>query len=119
VHQTVNHSENFKDPVTGAHTNNIECTWHCLKKSKRKSGFAKTLIAGYFAEFIFRRKYLGDKSNPFFEFLINGVKKLYTIEKAEGLSSPNNKRPSRRKEEEKTQKKEQQNDHRLTTLYQS
>ena len=31
-HSTVNHSENFKDPVSGEHTNNIECTWHCIKR---------------------------------------------------------------------------------------
>ena len=32
-HMTVNHSKNFKDPVTGVHTNIIKETWNGLKQS--------------------------------------------------------------------------------------
>lgn len=31
-HQTVNHSKNFKDPITGAYTQTIESQWRLLKK---------------------------------------------------------------------------------------
>ena len=31
VHKTVNHSENFVDPNSGAHTQNVECWWHHVK----------------------------------------------------------------------------------------
>ncbi|ELT97905.1 hypothetical protein CAPTEDRAFT_131723, partial [Capitella teleta] len=42
---TVNHSANFKDPKTGAHTNSIEGTWQKIKhgthfpKFRVKTGF--------------------------------------------------------------------------------
>ena len=58
THEKVNHSEHFVDPDSGACTNHIENSWTCIKRMKLKSGFAKTPIATYFAEFIFRRKFL-------------------------------------------------------------
>jgi len=38
THETVNHSENFVDPTTGAHTQTIECYWRHLKTNMRKGG---------------------------------------------------------------------------------
>ena len=35
VHRVVNHSETFKDPVTGAHTNNVEGEHSVLKRDSR------------------------------------------------------------------------------------
>ena len=82
--ETVNHSQNLRDPETGACTNHIEATWHALKKSKLKAGgFKKTLIAGYFAEFIYRRKFLHDQvDNTLDEFISNGIKTVFNRTKA-------------------------------------
>jgi hypothetical protein len=56
-HLTVNHSVTFKDPETGAHTNTIEGTWFHVKRSLPKHGTRKHLLASYFAEYMWRKKF--------------------------------------------------------------
>ena len=58
LHQTVNHSKEFVNKDTGAHTNTIESTWRAIKTSLPKHGSVKTLYDTYFVEYIFRKKYL-------------------------------------------------------------
>ncbi len=60
AHQSVNHSINFVDPVTGAHTQNIESTWSQVKKMMRKQGVDNTseeLFQTYLPEYLWRRKF--------------------------------------------------------------
>ena len=56
THMTVNHSENFKDPETGAHTNSIEGTWQKIKHgvSFPKFGIKSEHLGGYLAEYHWR-----------------------------------------------------------------
>ena len=63
THQTVNHSHNFVDPVTGAHTQSIECYWSCTKRLMREQGVMNTsddLFGSYLLECMWRRS-LGDQ----------------------------------------------------------
>jgi len=48
-HYTVNHSENFIDPETGAHTQTIEGTWsHFKRRHKEEFGTARSLLVSLF-----------------------------------------------------------------------
>lgn len=58
AHETVNHSVNFVDLVTGVHTNHIESYWQRVKhKFKRMKGVQKTMMAGYLDEFMWKERY--------------------------------------------------------------
>ncbi|GFT20491.1 DDE_Tnp_IS1595 domain-containing protein [Trichonephila clavipes] len=54
VHLRVNHSLNFVDPKTGAHTNSIEGTCSAIKKGLHKA-HVKGQFDSYLAEYMWRR----------------------------------------------------------------
>ena len=59
-HQTVNHSINFVDPTTGAHTQTIESTWSQVKGMMRKRGVMNTseeLFDTNLPEYLWRKKF--------------------------------------------------------------
>ena len=69
-HQRVNHSLNFVDPSTGAHTQSIESTWSQTKRMMRRRGVMNTsssLFPTYLQEFLWRKKFATD--DPFFKIL--------------------------------------------------
>ena len=55
IHFTVNHSTNFVDPITKAHTQRIESMWAAAKLWRRIYGYkAKDGLQDYLNEFCYR-----------------------------------------------------------------
>ena len=68
IHETVDHSINFVDSVTGVHTNSIEGTWNGLKLSIRPRN--RTIkISSHLMEFIWRRSNVYRPWEAFLEIL--------------------------------------------------
>ena len=77
MHATVNHSQHFVDPRTGAHTQQIESLWRALKRRMSRGGVPKNEEAYgmYFGEFLWFRK---NKNDPFVN-LIRDISRVYVI----------------------------------------
>jgi hypothetical protein len=57
VHDTVNHSLHYVDPITGVHTNTIEGTWSAMKWDTNKRHRTQEYIGDNLFYFIWRRRY--------------------------------------------------------------
>ena len=71
-HLTVNHTYNFVDPDTYAHTQHIESSWRPFKKKLTSTGFRKRYLADHMCEFLWRRE-VRRNNNFFFESLIRDI----------------------------------------------
>jgi len=60
LHGTVNHSEHFKDPVTGVCTNSIEGTWAAMKWVIPKRKRTLDMIEPYLFEYMWRANHSED-----------------------------------------------------------
>ena len=83
IHGTVNHSIEFINSETGNHTQSIESTWRAVKKLLPRSGSIKGMHDSYFAEFIFRQRYLADVEDKFLTFL-QYIHKVYNPMETDG-----------------------------------
>jgi transposase-like protein len=60
AHLTVNHSRNFVDPTTGAHTQNIERSWRSAKeRNKRQCGTSRGQLESYLDTFMWETRLSG------------------------------------------------------------
>ena len=72
-HQTVNHSVNFVDPVTGAHTQNIERLWKDIKSHVLREGIRKKYYSQYISRYLFMRS-IPEPEKRLHAFLIAAAK---------------------------------------------
>jgi transposase-like protein len=72
-HYTVNHSNDFKDPTTGVHTNTIEGLWNGIKLGIKPRSRNKKQIDGYLMEFIWRKR----NSRSLWEALLNALCEIH------------------------------------------
>jgi hypothetical protein len=72
AHLTVNHSVNFVDPATGAHTQNIEGNWRPMKKRICRGG-VRTADEGHLdmhlCEYLWRRELKHSGDDPFIQII--------------------------------------------------
>ena len=71
-HLRVNHSLNFIDPSTGAHTQTVERLWGSAKeRNKRQRGKKRELLDSYMQEFMLRQEVW--RGGDLFEFMLNAI----------------------------------------------
>ena len=81
IHLTVNHSTNFVDPITSAHTQRIEYMWATAKLWRRTHGYiSKDVLQEYLYEFFYR--YNHGKSFDYiwknlYKLLLKSIKVLF------------------------------------------
>lgn len=69
AHLSVNHSENFVDPLTQAHTQNIECVWGRMRRHLRSKNYRnKDFLKFYLDEFCFKEWFKHSANPPYYTF---------------------------------------------------
>lgn len=78
-HITVNHSENFISPSTGAHTQRIECQWRLVKRRIRSKhgGSNSDNLTLHLCEYIYRHHRRDDDKNLFGFLFIQDICKIF------------------------------------------
>ena len=72
IHETVNHSRNFVDPITGTHTQHVESYWAQEKlKFKAMKGVHNKQFASYLDEKMMRDLYKCDSFNDIIRHIHN------------------------------------------------
>ena len=78
IHLSVNHSKNFVDPDSGAHTNTIEGLWGLAKrKLKSMCGTLYQHIPSYLDEFTWFRNFAGDRA---FDQLLDDIAEQFPVQ---------------------------------------
>ncbi|XP_045468447.1 uncharacterized protein LOC123676540 [Harmonia axyridis] len=88
-HLKVNHSLNFVDPDTGAHTQNVERLWRDIRFDIPRFGRRSDNFVYYLAEHYFHRKFpkFTDRFHEFFKYIAEVYPPTDTQHEGEGTSS--------------------------------
>lgn len=76
THKTVNHSVEFVNSDTGAHTQNIEASWRWMRRQLSRGGVNQENLADHMCEFLWRRRVHKLNIDPF-QQLLDDIKKFY------------------------------------------
>jgi len=76
IHMTVNHSENFVDPLSGAHVQTIENTWWQIKRRFPETYIQTDELAEHLIEFLWRLE-VRKEGKDYFDALLEDISILY------------------------------------------
>ncbi|XP_071578824.1 uncharacterized protein [Temnothorax nylanderi] len=80
-HLTVNHTYNFVDPDTGAHTQHIERVWREVRANIPKYGTRSYHVEGYLFKFLFKHAHpRAERLDNFFDVIAQMYPPLSTVE---------------------------------------
>ena len=72
-HLTVNHSYNFVDPETGAHTQGVESMWRsCKRRNMIECGTRRERLNSYLSEFMWRTR---NRNEDLFQKMLETINK--------------------------------------------
>lgn len=86
-HLKVNHSKNFRDPKSGAHTNGMEGTWAHAKRAMPAFNRNRKFFVGYLASFMLKRKWAEEEDG--FECFRKAAAQLYKNKQESEHLDPN------------------------------
>ena len=79
IHQSVNHTRNFVDPLIGTHTSHVENLWKNIKmKFKAMSGRSRELIPEYLDEHNWRQ-FNGKRTLVVFDNILDQISEYYIV----------------------------------------
>jgi len=76
LHEKVNHSENFVDPESGAHTQTIESSWRPIKRRLTRGGVKRDELAMHLCEYLFK-KTMNASGRSIFEEFVKHITKIF------------------------------------------
>ena len=79
-HETVNHSIEFVNSVTGTHTQHIESYWNRIKtKLKRMKGVSPEQLPSYLDEYMWREKNAGLSRRAAWNLILTNIVEQYPL----------------------------------------